>query len=360
MIRLSYYNVFEEVPENVVICINKIDTNNLILSQIYGKRCYIIDCSDDWKSKQKKIIYENGSCTDSCGIINKYEYNDKCYENCSNGYFIDENDNSTKYCKCELDKCLTCPTIALKLNLCSKCNTGYYPMENDNLNTEEYINCYKKIDGYYLDKDDSIFKKCYYPCETCEIKGYMTTENYLECNLNFSIIKKNMFKYDKNKTKGKTKEEETQYYDTIIENIEIMLTSENFDTSDLDNGNDEIIETEKMNITLTTTQNQKNNINKNMTSIDLGECETKIRNHYNLSDNDTLYMKKIDINQDGMNIPKIEYDIYCKSEEGKLEKINMLIIQYAKMIVILLIIIIHQKKQNVRVRLKNLLHLFQI
>jgi hypothetical protein len=44
-----------------------------------------------------------------------------------------------------------------------------------------------------------------------------------------------------------------------------------------------------------------------MTSIDLGECEILLRNYYNLTNNKTLYMKKIDRIQEGMKIPKIEY-----------------------------------------------------
>ena len=50
-----------------------------------------------------------------------------------------------------------------------------------------------------------------------------------------------------------------------------------------------------MTITFTTTENQKNNINYNMTRIDLGECEVLLRNEYNISINETLYMKKLDI-----------------------------------------------------------------
>ena len=37
-----------------------------------------------------------------------------------------------------------------------------------------------------------------------------------------------------------------------------------------------------MTVTFTTAQNQKNNLNDNMTSIDLGECEILLRNYYNL------------------------------------------------------------------------------
>ena len=46
---------------------------------------------------------------------------------------------------------------------------------------------------------------------------------------------------------------------------------------------------------MTSTQNQRNNININTTKIDLGECETLLRKFYNLSDNEVLYVKKIDV-----------------------------------------------------------------
>ena len=58
------------------------------------------------------------------------------------------------------------PPVALEKNLCSKCNINYYPKENDPLNIGEYINCYKNPDGYYLDMNDSLYKKCYSSCAT--------------------------------------------------------------------------------------------------------------------------------------------------------------------------------------------------
>ena len=91
-----------------------------------------------------------------------------------------------------------------------------------------------------------------------------------------------------------SKEEEIKYYDILLQIIEEGFT-ENYDTSTIDKGQDEVIETDKMTVTFTTSQNQKNNINNNVTTIDLGECETILRNEYNISSNETLYMKKIDI-----------------------------------------------------------------
>ena len=53
------------VPENFVICIIESDENNKILSQIKNKKCYVIDCTNNWKSNQKKII-NNNQCIQSC------------------------------------------------------------------------------------------------------------------------------------------------------------------------------------------------------------------------------------------------------------------------------------------------------
>ena len=52
----SYYsNMFDNVPDNVVICINKDKTINKIFPQIESKTCKNIDCTNNWKSVQKKI-----------------------------------------------------------------------------------------------------------------------------------------------------------------------------------------------------------------------------------------------------------------------------------------------------------------
>ena len=156
-------DMFKEVPENVVICINENSNEQKILSQLNNKKCLIIDCTKDWKSKQKKLIDNVNKCFESCDKSSQYEYeyNGKCYENCQKGFIYDENDNQIKKCKYELDKCLICPNVALNKDLCTKCNDNYYPKENDSLNLGEYINCYNKIpEGYYL--DNNLYKQCYY------------------------------------------------------------------------------------------------------------------------------------------------------------------------------------------------------
>ena len=156
----------------------------------------------------------------------------------------------------------------------------------------------KRITNYTLN--------CSYFLETKEIKIKNVIDNMI-----------------KNQVKGKTKEEENKYYDNILKILKEALTSENYDTSDIDNGKEENIETEKMKITITTTKNQKNNMNSNTTIIDLGNCENALKKYYNLSNGSLLYMVKLEVNQDGMKIPKIEYELFSKLKGNNLEKLTL-------------------------------------
>ena len=393
-------NFFSNVPANIVLCIPE---DNNIVNKLNTQNCYVRDCSDNWKSKQKKMIYQSNNCIESCGssIQYNYEYNGKCYENCSNGYYYD-NETNTKKCKCELEKCLICPPVALNFKLCTKCNDNYYQKENDQLNIGEYINCYKDPKGYYLDLNDLLYKKCFNSCETCIIQGDNINHNCITCNKDFPIEKNftnytncyhicsyyyyfddennyicttnlscpndypklvkdtmecvkyiyktnfpeitnnksiekenniltinisniiyNLF-YSKN-NQAQTKEEENILYDLILNNIEDSFTSEYYDTTKLDKGEDETILMPKMTITLTTTRNLKNIINNNMTIIYLQECEILLKNYYNISHNEPLYMKKIDVKQENMKIPKVEYDVYYKLNGTNLVRLNLTI-----------------------------------
>jgi len=373
----SAFNLFKNVPDNVVIFIGKSITNDRI-SQITGKSCPIIDYTNQWKLKQKKLINNNNNeCIDSCDNSTQYpyEYNGKCYENCSKGYLLDENKKQTNKCKCELDKCLLCTKVSLYKELCTECNYNYYPKENDPSNLGEYINCYNNIqEGYYLDNNKYI--QCYYTCKICNKSGSINFHNCIECNDNYPLkIKKNGYylncyencsyyyyfdvnniyhcttnlscpkeypklneetneciKNDindiikdliKDEVEILSKKEEIEYYDNLINIIEEAFTSENYDILKLDNGQNEVIKTGKITITLTTLINEKNNINSNLTTIIFGVCENLLKHFYNLSDNETLYLKKTEIAQEGFRIPKVEYDVYSKLFGTNLTKLNL-------------------------------------
>ena len=341
---LTNEDMCKNVPGNVVLSLN-VNNNNKIISELSNSQCYTIINSNDWESQQKKIIDGSNECIDECykHESNKFEYNGKCYKDCQSGV-TDDN-----ICKCELEMCLFCQKLSLDKELCTKCNDNYYQIENDPSNIGEYFNCYKEPKGYYFDKSDLLYKKCFERCETCETKGDNKVHNCLECNSDYSFPFNftnylNCYKNDniteimeviielylKNETKvGEL--EEIKFYDMILENIESIFTSGEYNVTHLDNGTDDIFETDNLLVTLTTTLNQKNNKNLNMIStIDLAECENLLRLNYNLADNQTIYMKKLDIKQEGMKIPKIEFDVYSRLKQANIVQLNLTVCENSK------------------------------
>ena len=284
----SFNNIFNGIADNLVVCINLVNNISQIFTKIQEKKCYNIDCSEDWKSRQKIII------------------------------------NATNGCECKLNNCLSCPPINETKELCTICNPNYFKMENDNIKIGDYFNCYKSPYGYYLDKKDSLYKQCYERCETCLINGNNITHNCLVCKkdypieINFNdykncyercpyyfyldedknfhctieascpqeypkltdetkecikeeykyettqnIIKEyssiilekdskstksidnkeniqniiqKIIKYEQNKTKEKNMEEEIKYYDEVLKNIEDIFLSNDYNTTKLNNG----------------------------------------------------------------------------------------------------------------------------
>ena len=136
----------------------------------------------------------------------------------------------------------------------------------------------------------------------------------------------------KNDTKIMSINEEIEYYDNLLILIEKTFT-ENYNTLNLDNGHDEYIKTEKMTVIFTTTANQKKNINNNLTTIDLGDCETLLKNDYNISINETLYMKILDIPQENMKTSKVEYNLYFKLFGVNLIKLNLTACEKSKILI---------------------------
>ena len=67
---------------------------------------------------------------------------------------------------------------------------------------------------------------------------------------------------------------------------------------------------------LKTSINNKSNISS---TIDIGECEAKLKNYYNINDNDSLIIFKYDKYENGLLVPTIEYDIYHPITKEKLD-----------------------------------------
>ena len=122
--------------------------------------------------------------------------------------------------------------------------------------------------------------------------------------------------------KEEQSKESKEAEEKAVENVKEELTK-GFDTSDIDKGEDVVINQKGSTITISTSDNQKNDKNSNTTTIDLGECETKIKEEYNISKNKSLYILKIDVKQEGLKVPKIAYEVYYPLFGDNLIKLNL-------------------------------------
>ena len=152
----------------------------------------------------------------------------------------------------------------------------------------------------------------------CQILNEKNIQNIIDTLLNFEDDEEMM------------EDEEINNHNKMLENFESILTSDNYDLTNIDKGEEQILKAKKLIITITNLQNQKNNIKNNMSTIDLGECENLLRKYYNLTNNETIYMKKIDIIQDRMTAKKIKYNVYSKLSGKNLVKLNLTICENAK------------------------------
>ena len=283
--------------------------------------------------------------------MDKNNYFKKCYESCDLCE-IGGNDTHHNCIKCNTDYFYEL-NISNYLNCYDKCEFNFYYDEINNkyhcTPDENCVNYYdKKISEkkqcVHDCKDDKDFpfefqKNCYSSCPVniseiskdknyCEIKcpkdmPYELIETqtcvkkctiyqlYNElCKINFN---------NGNITDSRDKQEE------MVENIRNEITN-GIDTSGIDNGKDIIIQEKDIVVTITKNSNQKNQINSksNTSSIDLGECEKKVKKLYNIPDNDSLYILKMDVKQEGYKIPKIQYEVYYPLyNDSKLNLLNL-------------------------------------
>ena len=217
----------------------------------------------------------------NCMCINFYNQNKTgCINKIPNGYYNDDIDARTiKKCP---EKCGTCSyeSIITYNNLCVTCNIDeeYYPKLDDSNNKETFIECYKgEQESFYLDTNFEI------------------TDISTHININKTEL--------------------------INKKIENMINE--FNLLNIENGYNVEVKEENILIELTSTKNEKHNENNNKVTIDIGQCENILKNIYNISDNYSLYIIKIIAEEEGMKIPKVEYEIYYPLYNQSLVKLNL-------------------------------------
>ena len=311
-----------------------------------GTKC-LEDCSKEYlyTDIQTKICYND--CKDNIIAERRYNFYNICsnIEEKTNNYDLVGN-NFVRKCKKEsdyffnnecyeasLDGSSTIPKLCIcnnlfylndEIQICI--DMDIYPLEHSYLkqNTLECSKCYFKYKGecYSLCPNNTYVDKIIDEINVCsDIINGTYNINIISIYNNYidyfnKIIKRNDNSNNKdNITKNLRNELMNNKLDVFIEN---NIIKENKDLLFKENN---II------YQLTSTDNQKKNKNNNISTINLGECETKLRQYYNINNNITLLILKIDIFKKGLLIPIIEYEVY-NSETKK--KLNLTICNYIK------------------------------
>ena len=322
------------------ICIYDDETLTLLSSGFEN----VFNCSDLCFQENIKIDLQYNICVIECNKTGyKYEYNLLCHEKCpDNTYPIENNnlcldkkpegyylDNNIEYKKC-FETCKTCDKAGtLENNNCKECQTDYIDQIGNKIDfpyevrKDEYKNCYKECPENFTEPENvnAINKYLCKPICPKEKPYEIISKQKCVITCPFEELKiDNCILNYKSENKG---EDETKVKNDILRNMETGFTSPDYNTSNIENGEDEIYEFNGMTVTLSTSENQKNNENNNMTAINLGECENLLRKEYSIPDDEHLYIKKIDVVQEGMQIPKVEFDVYAKLSGKNLFKLSL-------------------------------------
>ena len=225
--------------------------------------------------------------------------------------------------------------------MCYNNNKNYYMKYNDSNNIDSYINCYNSPEGYYLDDNDLLYKSCYESCKICNTSGNITEHYCIECKNDYIIESqisnlKNCYKYIESNTKDniisdsffsqltegeiqKDSIDEIHYLSDFktdiftnnfskeeiksesIQTITNILINE-YNITDVDYILNKTLFEKNVEFVIALTNNQDNSI-----TLKLNRCEDILKNEYNISKNDSLYLLMIIYEVTGMKIPKIEY-----------------------------------------------------
>jgi surface protein len=258
-------------------CSNIVSLN---LSHFVTNRVYYMNKMFRYCYKLKYLYFRNIS-TNSIGTMEQMFY--QCtsliyidlyninYEPSSTSSMFTNTSGNFTYC---INSYYSIPTIRSyleKLNTTSNCLNFTFPLIEvfeEELSTTEIIEVFE---------DEPCTKE--YPYKNskniCVEKCSINDLEEGKCILNYTItINENKTEIDKEQDK--------------LNNIKEELMN-GYNTSGIDSGQDVVIKNEETGVTIsiTSTENQKNNEDKNNISMNLGECENILKREYNIPNNNS-------------------------------------------------------------------------
>ena len=255
----NFLNIFDGVNNSLIYCINDILYNITLSLNASNNNCTYFCLL----YPEHKIIKETNECVFKCSEHNtyKYEYNNECYE--------------------------SLPNYSISYSIGSSISSSISSTINEN-------------ESELIEKSDFSLEELNITITNSLFDGYKINDDKNHTDL-YGNDK------DKDKTINKIKDGILNgSLDDIISNI----LGENKKDFILYDGN--VI------FQLTSTENQINNKNNNRSTINLKNCESKLKEYYNISQNDSLLIFKVDYYKEGALSPVIGYEIYHPIEKYNL------------------------------------------
>ena len=347
-------------------CIDECKKEN---KYIYKYKNYCLEeCPNDTKIYEKEM-----ECLDSCYDY-LFEYNNTCYNNCPNNtykifqnrnicidvipenYYLDKNDNIYKEC---FNKCKKCNQPGNKTNHnCEQCIDQYIFIYNDSSVPPK--NCYEKCNFYYFFNENGEYictqynycppeyknlisnkYKCIDDCKKDDEYIYEYNNICLnKCpeNTKISIADKkclllcnsNQFEADNicyNNFKNDTQNlfqngnifinNNSNFYDLLYNIILQSYEPKEGKLLTIQRNDDIIYQITNSKNELELLKNLSNNIN-NISIIDLGQCESILRETYHIDENDAFIFIKNEKKSNKSCEKNIKFDVYDPYNKTKL------------------------------------------
>ena len=300
---IDFSDLFKDISKELVYCLKEKSENQEIINILQNKNA-INNCTFICKNRNEKIISENYMCIVECSQNNnyRYEYNNICFNKCPNGTKSSLNNQNL----CIEYEEISISTLITNISTTVFDTTTYFSPINDIITTiikENIPLTNEAIIGDSLSniqKDLDIETSSIISNEICSSKDFLQKkcENIKYISLEQTQNMINQIKKDitnrnlKDLLENVTNEEKT---DLIVEEYNTIYQ-------------------------ITSSYNQNNKKYYNISTIKLGECENKLKKKINISELESLLIFKIDIYEEGLLMPIVEYEIY---HPYTLEKLNL-------------------------------------
>ena len=285
--NINYISFIDNSLINPIICIDDIQSLNKIIS-LY--QCQYLEDSEIWGVYKNNITNDNNIYTEGC-LLSKYDIN--CYQICSFYHYYDENMN--KYICTDSLKCIEpYGKIIYDKNECVKSCS-----ETNNYKYELKLGqaCLKICpENFYEPNENQFF--CIPKCP--QDKPFLLVDT-LECVSQCTIKQRQnklcviYYMFSKEVNNNIFNEVVSQTRNELLNDFDLSVVNGN-----IINENGDIIRISRT--------KKDNTIDDD--DIYLGVCEDRLKEFYHIPLNDSLYVLRLDINQIGMQIPLLEYEIF--------------------------------------------------